>query len=270
MFPLYEGCRLSSANSPMYTTQLQAGLGLVDETRLLLSLYETGLSAHQLYEKALDSGLFPMVSARRLRNIVVECFAPRYLKTDAARHLKPLAEHLSSTIMNQLFLIHTAAANEILQDFIRQVYWDRYTSGRDSISSDDAKDFVVNAVRDGKTQKAWSDSTIRRVSNYLLGCCTDYGLLSTGRHSRSIQPMRIQETTSLYLAYTLHFAGLGDNAVINHKAWPLFGLEVYDTRDELKRLAKNGWVIVQSAGDVIHVGWQLKSMEEVIDVIAQG
>ena len=105
---------------PFYTTQLQAGLGLVDETKLLLSLYEKDLSANQLYEKALDSGLFPMVSARRLRNIVVECFAPRYIKTGGAEYLKLLAADLSSSAINQLFLIYTATANEILQDFIQK------------------------------------------------------------------------------------------------------------------------------------------------------
>ena len=255
---------------PFYTTQLQAGLGLADETKLLLSLYEKGLSAKHLYEKALESGLFPMVSARRLRNIVVECFAPRYIKTSGAEHIKRLAAHLSSSAINQIFLIYTATANEILQDFIQEIYWDRYSGGRDSISTDDAKDFVGYAVREGKTQKPWSETTIKRVSSYLIGCCADYGMLSAGRGSkRANQPVRIQESTVLYLAYKLHFDGLGDNAVINHKAWALFGLDGSDVREELKRLAKNGWLIVQSAGDVTRIGWQFKTMEEVIDVITQ-
>ena len=177
---------------------------------------------------------------------------------------------MSSSAINQLFLIYTATANEILQDFIQEIYWDRYSGGRDSISTDDAKDFVVHAVREGKTQKPWSDSTIKRVSSYLIGCCADYGLLSAGRGSkRTIQPVRIQESTVLYLAYMLHFDGLGDNAVINHKSWALFGLDGSDVREELKRLAKNGWLIVQSAGDVTRIGWQFKTMEEVIDVITQ-
>jgi len=255
---------------PFYTTQLQAGLGLVDETKLLLSLYEKDLSTNQLYEKALDSGLFPMVSARRLRNIVVECFAPRYIKTGGAEYLKRLAAHLSSSAINQLFLIYTATANEILQDFIQEVYWDRYSGGRDSISTDDAKDFVGHAVREGKTQKPWSDSTIKRVSSYLVGCCADYGLLSQGRGStRTIQPVRIEQSTALYLAHLLHFSELGDNAVISHRAWRLFGLEPYDVREELKRMAKSGVLIVQSAGDVTRISWQLKTMEEVIDVIIE-
>ena len=56
-----------------YTTQLQAGLGLLEETRQLLQVYQPGMSASQLYEAALASGRFPLVTARRLRNIVAEC-----------------------------------------------------------------------------------------------------------------------------------------------------------------------------------------------------
>lgn len=255
----------------VYTTQLQAGLGLVEETRLLLSLYEKNLTSSQLYEKALSSGFFPQVSARRLRNIVVECFFPRYIKTESAQYLKRLVPNLQSSTINQLFLLHTAFANEILLDFIREVYWERYSGGFDAISTDDAKNFVLHAVRDGMTQKTWSDTTIKRVSSYLLGCCADYGLLSSRRGSkRHIQPVRIQEITALYLAYDLHFKGLGDNAVISHAAWSLFGLESADVREELKRLAKNGWIIVQSAGDVTRISWQFKTMEEVVNVVTQG
>lgn len=251
-----------------YTTQLQAGLGLVEETKLLLSIYEPGQTSAELYECALNSGLFPMVSARRLRNIVSECFAPRYIKPGAAPYLKRLSTVVSTSTLNQLLLIYTAEANPIFGDFIREVFWPHYAGGRSTISLDDARDFVVQAVRDGKTQKDWAESTIERVSSYLIGCCADYGLLSSKRSPRrNIQPVRIDQVTAGYLAYRLHSSGSGDNAVINHPSWELFGLEPTDVKDELKRIAKNNWLIVQSAADVVRISWQYKSMEEVVDVI---
>jgi hypothetical protein len=257
-------------SSKIYTTQLQAGLGLLNETRLLLTLYQPGMTVSQLYDMALLSGLFPMVTARRLRNIIAECFAPRYMKTGAASLLKPLAVHMQTSTLNQLLLVYTAEANAILNDFIRDVYWERYSSGRNTLSIEDAKDFVTHAVREGKTQQIWADSSIRRVSSYLVGCCADYGLLSSNRSStRSINPMHIHEWTVLYLAYKLHFDGLGDNAVINNDTWTLFGLNASDVRDELKRLTKNGWLILQSIGEVSRVSWKYSNMEDVINVITQ-
>ena len=253
-----------------YTTQLQAGLGLIEETKLLLSIYTPEMTVSQLHETSLDSGLFPMVSARRLRNIIAECFSPRYLKTNSANYLKQLSINLPSTTFNQFLLIFTAQANQILLDFIREIYWSRYSSGRDTLSTEDAKDFVIHSVREGKTLKAWSDSTIRRVASYLIGCCSDYGLLSSGRSSvRKIQTIRLQEQTIFFFSYWLHFSGIGDNSIINHEMWQIFGLAPADVREELKRISKKGWLIVQSAGDVNRISWTFKSIEEVVDVITE-
>jgi hypothetical protein len=92
------------ADNKPYTTQLQAGLGLVNETRMLLDLWSPGMSANRLHQVALESGRFPTVTARRLRNIVVECFAPRYLVTGGtpAMHLKRLAPTISTVDLTQL------------------------------------------------------------------------------------------------------------------------------------------------------------------------
>ena len=92
------------ARPQYYTTQLQAGAGLVEETRLLLSLYEPGMEPQALLARALDSGLFPRVTARRLRNVVIECFAPRYMREpDAAWMLKQLTEHVSRAEAPRVF-----------------------------------------------------------------------------------------------------------------------------------------------------------------------
>lgn len=260
---------MSSAR--FYTTQLQAGLGLIDETRLLLGIYEPSMTPSQLYEAALASGQFPLVSARRLRNIVMECFAPRYLKdSSVASALKTMLQRLSSAEFIQLLFLYTARANAILADFVREVYWARYSAGQNDLNLEDARTFVVNSVREGKTQKPWSDTTIKRISSYLVGCCADYGLLTTtGRSQRSITAYRIQPKVAAYMAYELKFSGLGDNQIVGHPDWQLFGLDRADVRDQLKRLSLQGLLIFQAASDVVHISWTYNNREEVIDVITQ-
>ena len=261
---------MTDSTKTRYTTQLQAGLGLIEETKSLLSIYNDGMAATQLYDTALESGLFPMVSARRLRNIIVECFSPRYLKTDSAKYLKLISQNSPTPVFNQFLLVFTALANRILFDFIIEVYWNRYAGGRDALSRDEAKDFVSKAVNDGKTKKPWSETTIRRVSSYLIGCCADYGLLSSKRSSvRQIQSIRLQEHILLFFSYWLHFQGMGDNSMIKHDLWQLFGMTPGDIREELKGISKKGWLIVQSAGDVTRISWRFNSLEEVVDVIIE-
>ncbi len=254
-----------------YTTQLQAGLGLPEETRQLLQVYQPGMSASQLYEAALASGRFPLVTARRLRNIVAECFAPRYMRDPhVAARLKSLVDRFTTAELNQLLFIYTARANLVFADFVREVYWARYSAGRNDLELEDARTFVANSVREGKTQKPWSETTIKRISSYLMGCCADYGLLTTtGRNQRSIAAYRILPKVAAYLAYDLKFSGLGDNQIVSSSDWDLFGLERADVRDQLKRLSLQGLLIFQAASDVVHIGWTYKNMEELIDVIAQ-
>ena len=255
-----------------YTTQLQAGLGLIEETQALLGQWQPSMSTQELFNAALESGEFPNVSARRLRNIVAECFAPRYLNPEPqpATWLQALNHLVSTRALNQLFFIYTARANLILRDFVTQLYWERYASGYTEISSKDATEFVHRATFDGKTKKIWSETTIKRLSSYLLSACVDYNLLQPlTRVLRQITPIRIDPCAVVILAYDLHQQGIADNNLINHLDWQLFGLQAEDVRDELKRLSVHKFWIIQTAADVVSISWEYKTMGEVVDVIIE-
>lgn len=152
------------ADNKPYTSQLGAGLGLVETTKTLLDLWWPGMSANQLHQVALESGRFPSVTARRLRNIVFECFAPRYLVAGGApaAHLKRLSARFLLQDVDALMLVFTTRANPILGDFIRQVYWARYAGGYTQITNDDARMFVERAINNGLTTKRWSESMVAR------------------------------------------------------------------------------------------------------------
>ena len=78
-----------------YTTKLQAGLGLIEETHRLLEIWEPGMNRQALIDRSLELGCFPNITARRLRNIISEAFAVRYLIDNAepANHLKLFIRH---------------------------------------------------------------------------------------------------------------------------------------------------------------------------------
>ena len=260
-------------SEPRYTTQLQAGLGMIDETEALLDLWQPDMSIQQLYQGVLEACQFPNVSARRLRNIVAECFAPRYLTHDGepARQLKALRQILSAGELHQLFFIYTCRANAILGDFVREVYWPAYGSGRPVLAKDDAKDFVIQSVQSGLTTTNWSETTVNRVAGYLTGACADFGLLETAKKpTRKVIRFKLESRVAAWLAYDLRFKGLGDNNVVSHRDWGLFGLERWDVVEELKRLALTQLFIVQTAGEVVRISWECKTPEEVADGLSQG
>jgi len=256
--------------SEKYTTQLQAGLGMVEETQVLLDLWQEGMNVPELQKVALQAGQFPKISARRLRNVVAECFAPRYLRDAAAPAilLKKLKSALSRREFEQLLFLYTCRANLILYDFVREVYWHIYGSGRNTIAYEDARNFVKRANQEGQTTQPWSEATITRVAGYLNGACADFGLLErSSKSERQILPYRLEPQVALLLAYDLHSSGLGDNSVLAHEDWGLFGMDRQDALDELKQLSLQGWLIIQSAGNVTRIDWQHKNMEELANVL---
>jgi hypothetical protein len=46
-------------------------------------------------------------------------------------------------------------------------------------------------------------------------------------------------------------------------------MDTPDVMDELKRLSLKGLLLVQHAGSVARVGWQHKTMKELIDALAK-
>ena len=259
----------------MYTTHLTVGQGMLDETDSLLRLWRNGMKANELGTLALENGIFPAMSARRIKNVVSDCFAPRYLADNGrpAQLLKRLANKLQPPEWRQLQFVYTCRANEILADFVRDIYWGCYAAGKSSITKDDAIEFVTRSSQDGKTAKPWSDGTINRISGDLLGCCADFGLLATmdrnskQRGNRPINQFRLQPNVLLILCHELHFQPMGDNAVISHPTWQLFGLSKSDVIEELKSLSLGGHFLVQSAGGVVSISWKYNDIQEVIDVI---
>jgi hypothetical protein len=256
-----------------YTTQLQAGLGMIDETLDLLRLWQPGDTPSQLCEKVITTGVFSRATARRARNIVMEMFAPRFLADGGrpAANLKRLVEsRIALDDLTQLFFLYTARIQSILASFVIEVYWPRYDGGATRLGRPDAESFVRRALDEGRMERNWSESTIRRVSGYLLGCCSDFGLLSdAGKSERAIKRFSTRPRVALYLVHDLHFSGLTDFAITRQADWRLFGFEAHEVVDQIKGLAQDGHLIVQATADLVHIAWKYRSMEECIDAIVE-
>jgi hypothetical protein len=261
------------ASEAPYTTQLQAGLGMIPETMDLLRLWEPGMIPARLTEKVIQDGLFSRTTARRARNLAAEMFAPRYLgaEGEAAARLKYLQEHrFSHEAMVQLCFLYTARAQRIFADFVIETYWPKYSGGASVVTRSDAENFVLRALDSGRMAIRWSESTVRRVSGYLLGCCADFGLVADGgRSERTIQRFSIRLEVALYLAHDLHFAGVGDTSIIQHRDWLLFGFAPGEVINSLKSLSHDGHFLVQSSGELVQISWKYRSMNECLHALTQ-
>lgn len=250
-----------------YTTELSKGQGMIQETMAILKIWNPSMSVAELKSLAVKEGVTGRATALRVRDIVGRVFASRYLceEVKPAQNIKLLLElGVSPNKLNQIFFIYTTRAHDVLHDFISEVYWAKYSAGTTHITRQDALDFLVRAVNNGIITPHWSETIMLKVARYLTGCLTDFQL--TGKNQggkREILPFRIYPITTVYLAYSIHFTGLSENAIIEHDDWRLFGLEPMDVRYELERAA-NGHFITQFSGDLVRISWKHKTMEEAL------
>jgi hypothetical protein len=66
----------------LYNVHLAKGQGMIPETVVLLNLWQPGVSATELRNKVIASGLLPKATAYRASDIVTRVFAPRYIGDD--------------------------------------------------------------------------------------------------------------------------------------------------------------------------------------------
>ncbi len=257
--------------SRLYTTNLSKAQGIIPETIELLSLWEPGMSAAKLKARARTSGALGKSTQTRVDDIVGRGFAQRYLIEDGlpARALKQLSRDASARrVLRQLLIIYTARSQAVLHDFITDVYWRKAAVRGGEITKQDTQDFLERAKAAGRTGTSWSEATTERVTCYLLGTLEDFEWIVENRSGRrQIRPPVMLPETALYLAYDLHFHGVGSQELIRHSDWRLFGLGPADVLGILEKLATQEHLQVQNAGALLRIEWVYTKMESVIDAI---
>jgi hypothetical protein len=245
-----------------YNVELNRGTGLIQETLILLNLYERGMSKKEMTKKAIDENVLVKVLNKRIKDIVEDAFYKRYVISDpnVPIYLRSLVEAFPSLdVITQILLIYTSRAHAILQDFIIQVYWPEITKGKRIVDIAIARKFITESIKQPDLISGWSESTQKRIASYLITTLVDFRLLDK---ERKVKPVFLHDITANYLAHELHFKGLSDNAVVESEEWKLFGYSRYETIKHLERLSFQGYFILQNSGEIIKINWSYKNMQE--------
>jgi hypothetical protein len=250
-----------------YTTELLKGTGLIQETILLLDIYEPGITKSELLEKAINSNVLVKDHNNRIKDIVNRIFYRRYFSfgEETVLALKQLRQnHISINILSQLFFVYTCRTNSVLFDFITSVYQRLYLAGERVLPDNAAITFINEAIKIGDIEPPWSDSTKLRVARHIIATITDFKLIDSGKN---MLPLFLDDIVVNYLAHELHFKGVPDTAIIDAHEWKLFGYDRNDIIKQLERVSFKGHYIFQSSGELIKINWRYKNMKDLANAI---
>jgi hypothetical protein len=256
-----------------YTILLQKGLGMIEETIILLRLWEPRMNNPQVVDLALERGSLGRSTEYRVKDIITRVFFKRYVCKDniPAKYLKQLVTlNYPLTELKQLLMLYTCRSDDALYDFVQEIYWPKYYAGVEFIWKDDSLTFLNEAALKGYMKNNWAETQTRRIASNLLGCLTDFKLFGKNQAGkRALIPTHISKKTVIFVAHDLHFSGYSDNSILENPDWGLFGLKRIDILRELENASYDGHFIIQYSGEILKISWKYASMEECICAISE-
>ena len=256
-----------------YTVSITKGAALINEMKTLLRQWSPSEDYRVFLERIQQTGVLSKETAYRTHDLVNRVFRPRLLTPDdrAARALKLLFEAgVDNSALNELLLLYSARADDVLYDFVVRRFWPLARSGAVLMQVDAALSFLEEINRTGQVSQVWTQTTQLRIARGLLAALRDFGLLRQAKRGRrEIVLYRLTAVSVAYLAHELHFAGLPDAAVAEHADWGLYGLDRAHVLDRLDLLGPRLGLLVQRAGSVVRITWSQPSMESLIHVLTR-
>jgi BrxA len=246
---------------------------MIEETRRLLQHWRSGDPLDDFTRRVQQEGLLGNSTAYRTRDAVTRVFAPRFLRpTDKPARIlqKVLSSGLPGRTFTELLFVFTARQDPLVRDFTVREYWPSVRRGRSVMDTDSMVSFLSEAHHDGRLDNRWSETVSIRIARCVLSLLRDVGLLRESvRGRREIVNYRMSDEGAALLARELHESGVTDSSLCNHPDWELFGMTPSEVVETLDGLGEHRGVIVQRAGSVVHFTWVVKSIEELINVLAR-
>lgn len=260
-------------NDSYYNTQLAAHQKSMDCCCQIIRLWEPDDNRQDIYAKALDSGLFSTLTARSLKNVIVEIFAPRFLDEEAkpwTMIIKRYQDVWPRGLIAQMNLLQTARAHFLVRDFLEQEFWPRVEAAHTAIPSAAVQEFIRRGIAEGKTKRPWNENTIRRQASYLTTVCVDIELLEIAKRGEAaIRNFRLDWRLFLLMVCHFHEKGLSNGTILEHRDWKIFGYRPEDVANQFNTAELRPFFIIQTAGNAIEITWKLNTLQEAADAITQ-
>ncbi len=258
-----ENILIMTISPVIYRTRLLKGSALLAQMRILVRLWEEGLSPRQVVSEVAMRHEFGVISSRRVNDIVRSVFVPRYVKgrpPDAWRFLRPFEEvDAPLSAVRPLYYLYAARSEALMGDFVRKALYRHYLDGLVTVRVEDALRFIDEAEADGHILEPWSQSVRARIAQHLLAALRDFGILE-GRARKRIAAPYLPVLPFAHIAFLLTQERRGA-AVFEHPDWRLFLLRPEAVERLFIEADRDGLLRYNAAGSIVRIDFPEEDLD---------
>jgi hypothetical protein len=255
------------APAPYASKIIKAGALLAD-TQLLLAHWDLAATSQENLARIQQENLFGKTSRARVSDILA-IFRQRYVADPhMLSALVTLARaNVSSATLVPIYYFLAARADPLLRDATLEVIAPLAERGETTVRIETMERWLQEQVRNGRTQKPWSDPTITRIARGLLATLRDFGVLQ-GQVNKRIAPVYLPATAFAFVAFVLSHERRSGERVLHDPIWRLFLLSDSAVERHFLEAHQERLLDYNAAGRVVRIDYPGATLEEYADVIA--
>lgn len=236
----------------------------LDETRVLLRVWDDELSDEENVERIVDDNLLGLPSRSRANDVMVRALRPRFIEPDsgivtALRELEPHPEAFRDACYYELTRVDALVAAFVVEQLA--AWWEE---GRVAVSTSDARAWIDDLVDEHRVPE-WSENIRDRVARGMMAALRDFGRLLGSRSSSKKEIARpgISIGGFAYVAFRLHQQHESGRAILASAVWRRWLLDPERVEEMTDRIASLGVVYYSVAGSTRRLDWRVDSLAEV-------
>ena len=253
----------------LYTSKIIKAGALLADTKTLLSHWNVGVSVQENVNRLRRENVFGKASRSRVEDVLA-IFRQRYLtETPVTKALVGLVQHRFPAVsLDRILYFHTVRADRLLWDVVTALLLPLHARGITDIDVVEVEKTLTTWAREGKTTGAWSDVTIRRVTQGVLSALRDFGVLA-GAVNKRIAPAYLPIEAFAYVMFYLKQHQPSGAKLIDLPDWKLFFLSHDGVERFLIEAHQQRLLDYHAAGTVIRLTFPVHTLEEYAHVLAQ-
>lgn len=260
---------VTASAPPAYTSKIIKAGALLDDTKTLLSHWDTAASVPDNLDRIRRENIFAKASRSRVEDILV-VFRQRYLvEADVVKALVVLVKNrFPAASLDRVLYFHAARADSLLHDAVTEILLPIQTQGITDVDAVAVQRVLAKWVERGLTTTTWLENTTVRVAQGLLSTLRDFGVLQ-GAVNKKIAPAYMPVTAFAYIAFYLKQHQPSGAKLLEHPDWRLFFLSRELVERFLFEANQQHLLEYHAAGSVTRLTFPAVTLEEYANVLAQ-